>query len=73
MISGTLKKFEPTETGVTVMIHCSHEQLQEIVSQYRKEVCIMPVQAELQEDRETLLKDIRDSLEIIKMKLGGEI
>lgn len=45
-----LKKFEPTEKGITVTFNCTDEQMPEIVSLYKKKVEITRMQEGLTDD-----------------------
>lgn len=38
MIKGVLRKFEPTEKGITVVLQCDKSQMQQIVDMWDKEV-----------------------------------
>ena len=75
MITGILKKFEPTEEGITIIVKVSHDQIQEVCDVYKskQEIMMQAVQPDLQPEKAAVLADIRNSLEIIKRKVEKEL
>ncbi len=75
MITGILKKAEPTNEGVSITIKVEYEHYLEAAALLMKarndneQVVILPVQTEIQENKEALLTDIRNSLDAIRTKV----
>ena len=86
MITGILKKAEPTNEGVSITIKVEYEHYLEAAALLMKarnnneRVVIMPEQPELPADKIRLLKDIlitleanKVNLEVIKQKVEGAV
>jgi hypothetical protein len=63
MVTGILRKFEPTEKGITVLIHATDEQMTDIVALFRQPVVILPANEATPADRTAELASIRIQLE----------
>lgn len=65
MIKGFLRKFEPTEKGISVMIQCEDADMGKLVNLYKKEVAISlnVEKAEVQSSVQVQIGDIMHKFE----------